>query len=239
MASISDTLGKSFSPDDPAVGEGLVEGLRAGVITEVGRVHRPEQADILAERHGLSGREVERRIPVQQAVQGEQRLGAGGVQFGQVHQGGPAQRPRDVTVLPTTLGASEAVPVELDRADQGDVPHLSRQRYPVVGQAQPGGELLDVVVLAGSHVAAHREVERDRALRLLPPDLLHLREPVEHADVDIVRVRLRNLVDALLVVADPPPGYDDRLQSDGPTFSGRVGEGDCGGAVRHCAGPLP
>ena len=97
-------------PDDPAVGEGLVEGLRAGVVAEVGRVHRPEQADILPERHRLAGREVERRIPVQQAVQGEQRLGAGSVQLRQVHQGGPAQRPRDVTVLPTTLGASEAVP---------------------------------------------------------------------------------------------------------------------------------
>ena len=112
-------------------------------------------------------------MPVEQPVEGEQRLGAGGVELRQVEQRRAPQRPGDVPVLPTALRAALPVPVQLHRPDQGDVAHLAGQRDPVVGEAEQGGELLQVVVLAGPHVAAQRHVQR-AVVEVLATDLFQL-----------------------------------------------------------------
>jgi hypothetical protein len=56
--------------------------------------------------------EVEGGVPVEQAVEGEQGLGAGGVQLGEVEQGRAAEGAGDVPVLPAALGPALAVAVE-------------------------------------------------------------------------------------------------------------------------------
>ena len=120
----------------------------------------PKIAHVVAKPHHLAGLELERLVPVEQAVESEQGLGACGVQLREVDEGRAAQRPGDVAVLPAALGPALAVTVELDRADERDVADLAGQRDAVVGESEQRGELLEVVVLAGAHVAAQREVQR-------------------------------------------------------------------------------
>ncbi len=145
------------------------------------------------ERDVLAVGEVQGVVAIQETVEGEQRFGAGGVQFGEVDERRPAERPGDVTVFPAGLGASLAVAMQLGRPDQGDVANLAGEGNPVVGESEQSSELLDVVVLAGAHVAPDGDVQRYERVGGLATDLLDLGELVEHAEIHVVRVGLGDL----------------------------------------------
>ena len=149
---------------------------------------------------GFAGGKVEGAVSIQQSVEGEEGFGPGGIQLGEVEQGRPAQRPGDVAVLPPALGSALAIAVKTGRSDQGHVAHLPGERDPVVGQAEPGRELLDVMVLAGAHVAPHRQMKRREPFRVGAPNRLDLGKAVEHPEIDVVRIGLGDLADSLWVV---------------------------------------
>ena len=174
--------------------------LGAGVVPEVGWIHGAEHSDIGAQGDGLAIGKIERRVAIEKSVEGEQRLGAGGVQLGEVEQRRAPQCPGDVAILPPALGAALAVAVEPGRPDEGHVADLAGERDPEVGEPEPGGELLDVVVLAGAHVASDREMEREKARRVGAPHCLDLGEAVQHPEIDVVGVGGGDLADALIVV---------------------------------------
>src|SRR5690606_21530441 len=106
---------------------------------------RAEDAHVVPETHRLTGGQVQCGVAVEQAVQGEESLGACGVQLREVEQGRSPQGAGDLAVLPPRLGAAHAVALELGGSDQGDVAYLSGQRDAVVGKSQEGSELFDVV----------------------------------------------------------------------------------------------
>ncbi|MCA1735296.1 MAG: hypothetical protein LC739_04050 [Actinobacteria bacterium] len=65
-----------------------------------------------------------------------------------------------------------------------------------------GGELLDVVVLAGAHMTAHRKMERRETFRVRAAHRLHLGKAVEHPEIDVMGVGLRDLANPLVEVDD-------------------------------------
>ena len=163
-------------------------------------------------------------MAIEQAVQGEEGLRPGRVELGQVDESRTSQRPRDVAVLPAALGAALAVPVELHRSDQRDVTHLPRQRDAVVGRAEEGRELLQVVILAGAHVASQSQVERD-AVEILAANGLQSGQPIQHSQVDVVRIRLRDMGNPKVVVRKVR-GDVDRLELDRLALAAGVLERD-------------
>jgi hypothetical protein len=157
-------------------------------------------------------------------VEGKQRLGSCGVELRQIHQCRTPQRPCDVSILPAGFGASLPVAVKLDGTDERDVAHLACEWNPVVGEIQPGGELLQIMVLAGAHVTAQRDMERSVG----DPgsaDLLDRGESVEHPQIDIMRIGLRDLVVALLVIGERGRNLE-YFEFDRLPLPGRIGEGD-------------
>ena len=68
-----------------------------------------------------------------------------------------------------------------------------------MGEAEQGGELLQVVVLAGPHVAAQRHMQR-AVVEVLAADLFQLGEPVQHPQVDVERVGVGDVLHPGVVV---------------------------------------
>ncbi len=81
------------------------------------------------------------------------------------------------------------------------------------------------MILAGSHVAPDRQVQRGEAFRLGSTYRLDLGEAIEHPEVDVVGVGLGDLSDSLITVGNVG-GDREPLQLDRWSGSHRILEGD-------------
>src|SRR5665811_869 len=135
--------------------------------------------------------------------------------------------------LPTAFRATHAVTVQLCRPDKRDVPHFAGERNSVVGKLKQRCELFNVMVLAGAHVSTNGHVQGHKGRSGCAAYLLNCREPVQHAEIHVVRVRLGDLTDALGRVEDPLWRFED-VEANRLALSGRVGEGD---GVSHGSAP--
>src|SRR5690606_11231245 len=85
------------------------------------------------------------------------------------------------------------VSIETGRPDQGDIADLAGEWNAEVGESHGGSELLDVVILSGTHVPADGDVEWYQPGSTGSSGGFELGEAIEHPQIDIVGIGLRDL----------------------------------------------
>jgi hypothetical protein len=88
-----------------------------------------------------------------------------------------------------------------------------------------GCELFDVVVFAGSHVAPDGQMERGESFGLGPADGFDLSKPIEHPQIDIVRIGLGDLPHPLVMILEIARNLE-AVECDWRTNAGGIGDRD-------------